>query len=317
MPLRLDDLAALDMPLAPAVQSGQPLMLLIDSIDEDPEQPRRQFDAHALQDLAQTIRDRGVKQPISVRPNPHHEGRWLLNFGARRLRATRLAGLADIPAFVDSTVDSYDQMVENEQREALKPLEVSLFVQKRLQAGDSQAEISRRLGRSRQYVTYARALIEPPDWLMQAYREGRCTSMTELYELRRLFGDYPEQVEAWARSKSHITREDLPHLRAQLEEQADQEKSAALEPSLSPNDEPTADASSSSDSSAVEKPMGIVRGRKQVSRRLHVEMDGADYQLLVNAAPMREGHLYIRPLAGGPRVSAPAASLKLLGFVEG
>ncbi len=312
--LRLDDLAALDMPIAPTVQSGQPLMLPIDSIDEDPEQPRREFDAHALEDLAQTIRDRGVKQPISVRPNPQTEGRWLLNFGARRLRATRLAGLTEVPAFIDSTADSYDQMVENEQREALRPLEVSLFVQKRLQCGDSQADIARRLGRSRQYVTYARALIEPPDWLMQAYREGRCTSMTELYELRRLSGDYPEQVEGWARSKDHIGRDDLPQLRARLEEA----ERAALQPDPSAMLEP----SSATDATPVppaaqETPVRLARGRQQVSRRLHVEMDGQDFQLVVNAAPTREGHLYVRPLAGGPRMSAPAASLKLLGFVAG
>lgn len=310
--LRLEDLTALDMPLAPTVQSGQPLMLPIDTIDEDPEQPRREFDAHALEDLAQTIRDRGVKQPISVRPSPQTEGRWLLNFGARRLRATRLAGLTEVPAFIDSTADSYDQMVENEQREALRPLEVSLFVQKRLQCGDSQAEIARRLGRSRQYVTYARALIEPPDWLMQAYREGRCTSMTELYELRRLSGDYPEQVEGWARSRDHITREDLPQLRAQLEET---ERAAAQLGTLAVEERSTVTEATSVPPAGGGTSVRLARGRQQVSRRVHVEMDGQDYQLVVNVAPARAGHLYVRPLAGGPRLSAPAASLKLLGFV--
>jgi ParB family chromosome partitioning protein len=312
--LRLEDLAALDMPIPPTVQSGQPLTLSIDTIDEDPEQPRHEFDAHALQDLAQTIRDRGVKQPISVRPSPESEGRWLLNFGARRLRATRLAGLTEIPAFVDTSADSYDQMVENEQREALRPLEVSLFVQKRLQCGDSQAEIARRLGRSRQYVTYARALIEPPDWLMQAYREGRCTSMTELYELRRLSGDYPEQVEGWARSRDHITREDLPQLRAQLEEA----ERAVPQLGTTAMQKPIVAAERTLVRPAAEQtPVRLARGRQPVTQRLHVEMDGQDYELVVNAAPTREGHLYVRPLAGGPRMSAPAASLKLLGFVAG
>jgi ParB family chromosome partitioning protein len=49
--------------------------------------------------------------------------------------------------------------------------------------------------------------------------------------------------------------------------------------------------------------------------RLHVEMDGQDYQLVVSVAPAREGHLYVRPLTGGPRRLAPAAALKLRGFV--
>jgi NTP pyrophosphatase (non-canonical NTP hydrolase) len=61
--------------------------------------------------------------PISVRPSLRQAGRWMPNFGARRLRASRMAGVAEIPAFIDTTADSYDQVIENEQREGLKPLD--------------------------------------------------------------------------------------------------------------------------------------------------------------------------------------------------
>ena len=195
MSLQLDELAALDAPTL--TTSGQPLMLAVDSIEEDPDQPRHEFDSNALNELAVTIRERGVRQPISVRPNLQRAGRWLLNFGARRLRVSRLAELKEIPAFIDTTADSYDQMIENEQREGLKPLELALFVQKRLAIGDNQAEIAKRLGKSRQWVTLTTALIEAPDWLLQAYREGRCRGMNELYELRRLHGEYSGSVETW------------------------------------------------------------------------------------------------------------------------
>ena len=66
MPLQLDDLAALDAP--GPTPNGQPLLLPVEDIDEDPEQPRREFDANALQELADTIHQRGVRQAISVRP---------------------------------------------------------------------------------------------------------------------------------------------------------------------------------------------------------------------------------------------------------
>ena len=56
---------------------------------------------------------------MSVRPNLQAPGRWMLNFGARRLRASRMAGMAEIPAFIDTTADSYDQVIENEQRVGL------------------------------------------------------------------------------------------------------------------------------------------------------------------------------------------------------
>ena len=95
MPLQLDDLAALDAPSP--TSNGQPLLLPVDDIDEDPEQPRREFDANALQELAETIRQRGVRQAISVRPSLQGSGRWVLNFGARRLRASKLAGLTHDP----------------------------------------------------------------------------------------------------------------------------------------------------------------------------------------------------------------------------
>lgn len=320
MPLQLDDLAALDEP-APDV-GGRPMLLPLDGIDEDPDQPRHEFDANGLLELAATIRDRGVRQPISVRPSTQQPGRWVLNFGARRLRASKLAGLTEIPAFIDTTADNYDQVIENEQREGLKPLEIALFVQKRLASGDNQAEIARRLGKSRQYVTLATALIEPPDWLLDAYRQGRCKGMTELYELRRLHGEHAEQVEAWASDREPMTRERIATLKRELS-QPSLDSADAVEPA-------PASAPVSTSLGAIEQGQkagppeadaaaSLVAGRgirhQQTNQRLHVEFDGQDFQLVVSVAPAQEGHLYVRPLAGGPRRLAPASALKLRGFV--
>lgn len=280
MPLQLDDLAALDGPSPQA--TGQPLLLQVDRIDEDPEQPRQEFDARALQELAETIRARGVRQPISVRPNGQQPDRWILNFGARRLRATRLAGLHEIPAFIDTSADSYDQLIENEQREGLQPLELALFVQKRLALGDKQAEIAQRLGKSRQWVMLSTALIEAPDWLLLAYREGRCRGRNELYELRRLHAEHPKPVEAWVAQQASITRERIAGFREQLQAPAPETRSVRQE---------------------------------NADKRIQVEFEGQAYQLVVSVAPVESGHLYLRPLDGGPRRLAPASALKLLGFV--
>src|SRR4051812_37770370 len=142
MQLRLE---SLEMPVVSPTSDGQPLMLPIDAIDEDADQPRTEFDEESLRELAETIARRGVRQPISVRPHPDQAKRWVLNFGARRLRASKLAGRTDIPAFVDEAADSYDQVIENEQRKALRPLELAMFVKRRLARGESQAEIARML----------------------------------------------------------------------------------------------------------------------------------------------------------------------------
>jgi ParB family chromosome partitioning protein len=319
MPLQLDDLAALDAPTLQA--NGQPLMLPADAIDEDPDQPRHEFDSNALNELAETIRERGVRQPISVRPDLQQAGRWVLNFGARRLRASKLAGLKEIPAFIDTTADSYDQLIENEQREGLKPLELALFVQKRLAMGDNQAEIAKRLGKSRQWVTLTTALIEAPDWLLQAYREGRCRGMNELYELRRLHGEHAQAVEAWVAQQGAITRDRIALLRDELEARSAQaSKPGAESRGLVRDYAIVAESSNASDSPP---PNGAARADPPPTRspnsdqRIHVEFDGQDYQLVVSVAPDQPGHLYVRPLKGGPRRLAPAAGLKLLGFVGG
>src|SRR5450432_2763441 len=136
------------------VVAGIPMMLPLDAIDEDPDQPRREFDEESLRGLAATIADKGVRQPVSVRPHPHDPGRWMLNFGARRLRASRLAGKETIPEFQDIAADSYAQVIENEQREGLRPLELAMFVKRELALGRSQSDIARLLGKSRTYITF-------------------------------------------------------------------------------------------------------------------------------------------------------------------
>lgn len=197
-------------------RSGVPLDLPIDAVDEDPEQPRIEFDEAALAELAETIRDRGVRQPVSVRPHPDRPGRWILNFGARRLRASVLAGRRTVPAFVDVAADGYDQIIENEQRQNLQPLELALFVQRRLRAGETQAEVARRLGKSRAYVTYVAALIDAPDPVLALYRSGRCRGLTELYDVRRLYEAQPHAVAEWFNSAGKVTRTDVERLKNEL-----------------------------------------------------------------------------------------------------
>lgn len=330
MPLQLDDLAALDAPTLE--NTGQPLMLPVESIDEDPEQPRREFEDNRLEDLAETIRRRGVRQPISVRPNLQAPGRWMLNFGARRLRASKMAGMAGIPAFIDTTADSYDQVIENEQREGLRPLELALFVQKRIASGDNQAEIAKRLGKSRQWVTLATALIEPPDWLLQAYREGRCRGINELYDLRRLHGEHGDAVESWAVQQPTITRDRLTELRAVLERRAAAVPERARDVEQPPgradatDDDPATDATTQTTliahGSTAHRRSGPTMSATpeapaRSDQRVHVEFEGHDYQLVVSVVPDHAGCMYVRPLTGGPRRLAPVASLKLLGFVGG
>jgi ParB family chromosome partitioning protein len=199
--------------LVPTQSVGGPLMVPIADIDEDPDQPRREFDEEPLKELAATIAERGVRSPVSVRRHPQDARRWILNYGARRLRASKLIGLSEIPVFVDNAADSYDQVIENEQREGLKPLELALFVKRELEKGVSQAEIARRLGKSQTYISFVRAMIDPPAWLLNVYRSGRCRNAAQLYELRRLHEAKPESVEEQLGSLDRIGRVDIERLK--------------------------------------------------------------------------------------------------------
>ena len=305
------DALALDQPMAAA--TGTPLLLPIEAIDEDPAQPRREFDPEALQQLADTIAARGVRQPVSVRTHPEQPGRWMLNFGSRRLRASKLADQVAIPAFVDEAADSYDQVIENEQREGLKPLELALFVQRRLEAGDSQADIARRLGKSRTFVMYATALIDAPDWLMNAYRQGRCRGARERHELRSLYSEHPQPVEDWIKTTESISRDRIAALRVDLAKSA-----TAPLPTTAPATgaiDSTAESSTRTSrlNGATRSPPRSSSGSCRLS--LQADLDGQVVEVALDEMPARDGDVHVRPVSGGVVLHVAAARLTLLRVV--
>lgn len=143
----LDELEQLD--------EGQPSIggtsAAIDTLEPDPDQPRTHFDDSELQSLADSLAERGILQPIIVRPLV--EGRYVIVAGERRWRAAKLAGLGEVPIVVRDQSDSYDQMVENIQRADLRHSEIAKWIVERLDDGEKAADIARRLGRSKVWVS--------------------------------------------------------------------------------------------------------------------------------------------------------------------
>lgn len=212
------DLSVLEeKPTAPAVAgaappTGKPLDVPLADIEEDPDQPRKEFTPEAMQEMTDSIRARGVKTPVSVRTHPSKPGKWVLNYGARRYRGSLAAGRDTIPAFVDESHDDYDQVIENIQRDDLKPMELALFIKKRLDAGDQKKAIAKNLGKDGAIITHHLALIDPPACIEDAYSNGKCTSPKTLYELRGLHEKFPKQVEAWCADVAEITRKTVADL---------------------------------------------------------------------------------------------------------
>ena len=152
------------------------------AIDTDPNQPRKVFDDEKLRELAVSIGTYGVLSPILVRPSKVH-GRFDLIAGERRVRASKLAGRDSIPAIVDqSDGEATDrtlaiQLVENIQRADLAPLERAQAVGALRDAFKlSVREIGERLGVSKSMVHRSLELLELPDDLLNALREGASES---------------------------------------------------------------------------------------------------------------------------------------------
>ena len=136
----------------------------IAQIEPNPNQPRREFAPEALQELANSIRELGIIQPITLRKVNDHK--FQIIAGERRWRASQLAGLEKIPAYI---VDVEDQgvmemaLVENIQREDLNAIEIALAYQHLAEAtGMTQAKISERVGKSRAAVTNYMRLLKLP-----------------------------------------------------------------------------------------------------------------------------------------------------------
>lgn len=173
--------------------NGQPLDLSINEVEEDPENARTEYDEAEMEELTQSIRADKVREPISVRPK-NAEGKYIINSGSRRYRASKRAGKTTIPGFIDGGADEFARFVVNEQRAALTPMDIARFIGRH--AALTQAEIAARIGKSREYVTQHAALLKLPEPILALYDKNVCRNATALAELARLYKKAPEVVEA-------------------------------------------------------------------------------------------------------------------------
>jgi ParB family transcriptional regulator, chromosome partitioning protein len=146
----------------------------LDEIDANPKQPRRDFDELALKELAQSIKMHDVIQPVTLTKMPG--GRYRLIAGERRLRAAKIAGLKDIPAYMRQANDRELlelALLENLQREDLNAIEVALSYKRMMdELEHTQEQVAERMGKDRSTVTnYIRLLKLPPD-IQIAVRNG-------------------------------------------------------------------------------------------------------------------------------------------------
>jgi ParB family chromosome partitioning protein len=149
----------------------------INLIETNPFQPRTEFDETALRELAQSIKEQGVIQPVTVRKLGYNK--YQLISGERRLRASKLAGLPKIPVFIRVAND--EQMlelalIENIHRENLNAIEVAISYQRLIdECNMTQEEVSDKVGKSRSAVANFLRLLKLPAEVQIAIRDGHIT----------------------------------------------------------------------------------------------------------------------------------------------
>jgi ParB family chromosome partitioning protein len=193
----------------------------MDDIRPNPNQPRREFDDDSLQELANSIRQIGVIQPITLRDMG--DGTYIIIAGERRWRASQRVGLTTIPAYI-RTVDDENMMemalVENIQREDLTALEVALAYQNLIEQHNlTQEQLSERVGKNRATVTNYLRLLKLPASIQMALR-NREIDMGHARALLAL-ADPEAQLKVFAEmKKDHMSVRKIEDMVKQLSEGA-------------------------------------------------------------------------------------------------
>lgn len=152
----------------------------IEMIHRNPDQPRRRFAEAEIAELADSIREKGVLQPVLLRPAPGMAGEYQLVAGERRWRAAQQAGLRAMPALIRELDDKQVleiAIVENVQREDLGPIEESLSYRALIDKfGRTQEEVAQVVGKSRPHVANALRLLNLPTEVQTLLAEGQLTA---------------------------------------------------------------------------------------------------------------------------------------------
>lgn len=299
----------------PSGGNGEPLALAIDLIDEDPNQPRHEnspgFSKKSLGELAATIRERKVKSPISVRLHPEVDGRYMINHGARRYRASIIAGKTTIPAYIDSDYTEADQVIENLQRNDLTPREIADWIGRELARGKKKQDIAKELGKSRAFVTQHVTLLDLPEPVAEAFNGGRVNDVTVINELVKAHKQAPEEVAAWVDDDTQdLTRGSVKLLREFLDDKQHED-----------DDDPQGEEGSGVEGEVLEskvkskKPKEVDpdKLKKAIVVVVHEEKPG---RLLLDRRPTQEGLAWVKYEMDGQEVEVDLQGVDLVAVME-
>lgn len=206
--------------------SNSSVMLKISEIEPNRSQPRKDFDENSLSDLAQSISQHGLLQPLLVRPLPI--GGYQIVAGERRYRACRMAGLTEVPVTIRELSDTETMelaLIENLQREDLSPIEEALGYKALIdEHGFSQEEVATSVGKSRPAIANSLRILKLPDSVLEYVKQDKISAghakallmldneedMLELAELIYKKDLSVRQAEKLAKKKPEIEEDTQP-----------------------------------------------------------------------------------------------------------
>lgn len=274
---------------------GEALRILLVDIDEDPNQPRKVFADDELESMAESIKTNGVVQPIVVRPPI--DGRYMLAFGARRFRASKLAGVRDIPAVIraKSDDDFTAQVIENQHRANLSNSDLSAAIDQLAGEGKTNKQIGVICSlKDYQVAAFRQAPNFPPE-LRERMDNG---DMRALYDLFRQWGKTPEQViEALPDPETFITVTEARRIIGSItgkptgsivldRQAAAAAAAAAAEPEPAPEVEPIAEPGAEPEAAA---PSEASPAPASATPRTGTDGEGYTFQRTRTPPPAREG----------------------------
>jgi ParB family chromosome partitioning protein len=144
-------------------------LIPLSEIIPDPNQPRKSVDKESIEELAQSIRSEGLVEPITVR-FIEGDGNYMIVTGERRFKASKMAGLPEIPCIVKELTDQETltfQIIENLQREDLKPVEEAHALKRLIENGMTQTQASKHTGKSQPYISQSIKILDLPEAILE------------------------------------------------------------------------------------------------------------------------------------------------------
>ncbi|MDN3712863.1 ParB/RepB/Spo0J family partition protein [Paracoccus cavernae] len=169
-----------DVDLIPSDRPAPRQTLPVEQLTPNPDQPRRTFAPEALQELAQSLKARGMLQPLIVRPHPRDKGLYQIVAGERRWRAAQIAQLHEVPVVISNLNDTEMlevAIVENIQRSDLNAIEEAASYKQLMERfGHTQEKLAEALNKSRSHIANLLRLLNLPDQVQAWLKEGKLTA---------------------------------------------------------------------------------------------------------------------------------------------